>query len=148
MEGRIRTGLMKQTMYSIPELDEKGLREFGLTLGGIIVGLFGGLLPWLFGLQIPIWPWFVGGGLVLWALLASDTLKPIYKLWMHLGLLLNRITTPLIMGIVFFFLITPTGLLMRLMKRDPLARQLDDEKLTSFRVLSRKAPRENMEKPF
>ena len=148
MEGRIRTGLMTRSRHLIPELDGKGLRDFGLTIGGIVAGLLGGLLPWLFGLPFPVWPWFVGGGLVLWALLAPTTLRPAYRLWMQLGLLLNRITTPLIMGIVFFLLFVPIGLLMRLMKRDPMARQLDAEKITTFRVISRKAPKENMEKPF
>jgi hypothetical protein len=36
------------TMHSIPELDARGLRQFALTTGGIVAGLFGLLLPWLF----------------------------------------------------------------------------------------------------
>ncbi len=147
MEGRVRTRLMNHARHTIPELDQKGLREFALVTGGIVGSLFGLVLPWLIGLTYPIWPWVVGGGLVAWGLVAPATLRPVYRIWMRFGLILNRITTPLILGVVFYLLIAPVGLVMRLLRRDPMARRLDDE-TASFRVASRKAPKQNMEKPF
>jgi len=147
MEGRVRTRLMSHAQLTIPELDQKGLREFALVTGGIVAVLFGLVLPWLIGLNYPVWPWGVGGGLVAWGLVAPATLRPVYRIWMRFGLILNRITTPLILGVVFYLLIAPVGLAMRLLRRDPMARRLDDE-TTSFRVASRKAPKQNMEKPF
>jgi len=134
-------------MHDIPELDKKGLREFGLVTGTIVAVLFGALLPWIFDLNYPVWPWAIGVVLALWALLAPTTLGPVYKWWMRLGLLLNRFTTPLIMGVTFFLLIAPMGMLMRLVRRDPMARRMD-EQVDSFRVISHKPPKENMEKPF
>ncbi len=147
MEGRIRVGLMEHYHHTIPELDRKGLREFGLVTGGMVAGLFGLGFPLIFGLSYPIWPWVIGGGLAVWALLAPGSLKPVYKLWMRFGLLLGRVTTPIILGIVFYLIIAPTGLVMRVFNRDPMARNLDD-KIDSYRVPSSKPPRENMEKPF
>ena len=147
MEGRVRAGLMHHDHFPIPELDAKGLREFGLVTGGIVAVLFGLLLPWLFGFAHPLWPWLVGGILWSWALVAPGTLKPVYRWWMRLGLVLSRITTPIILGIVFYLMIAPVGFIRRLGRRDPMARRLDgDEK--SFRVKSHKAPKEKMEKPF
>lgn len=134
-------------MHDIPELDKKGLREFGLVTGAIVAVLFGALLPWIFNLSYPVWPWIIGAVLALWALLAPSTLGPVYKWWMRLGLLLNRITTPLIMGVAFFLVIAPIGMLMRLVRHDPMARRMD-EQVDSFRVISQKPPKENMEKPF
>ncbi len=61
-------------------------------------------------------------------------------------LILSRITTPIIMGLVFFLVITPTGLLRRLLAADPLARNFGDRE--SYRVPSKKAPAKNMERPF
>ena len=55
--------------------DKKGLREFGLITGGLFVGLFGLLFPWLFSFALPVWPWVIAG--VLWglALLIPQHLK-------------------------------------------------------------------------
>lgn len=147
MEGRVRAGLMSQTMEQIPELDRKGLREFGLVTGGIVAGLFGLALPWFFGFSMPYWPWVVGVVLVVWALAAPDTLRSVYRVWMRFGMLMSRVTTPLIMGIVFFAVMVPMGLLMRSLGHDPLARKFSANS-ESYRVVSRKPSRENMEKPF
>ncbi len=138
---------MTQSLPDIPKLDRKGLREFGLATGAIVAGLFGLALPKLFHLNYPLWPWIVGGVLIAWALLLPSSLKPIYSHWMRFGLLLSRITTPLILGLVFFIIIAPVGFIMRLVKHDPMARRLDED-TQSFRVKSRKAPKQNMEKPF
>ncbi len=133
--------------HAIPELDRKGLREFGLVTGGIIAGLFGLFFPWVFDVAIPYWPWGVGGVLALWALIAPDSLRPVYRIWMHLALILSRITTPLIMGLAYGLVIIPTGFIMRAIGRDPMARRFD-EKAESYRIPSKKPPKDQMEKPF
>ena len=138
---------MAASSHDIPELDRKGLREFGLVTGGIIAALFGLFFPWLLDSGIPLWPWAVGGGLALWALVAPASLRPVYYGWMRLALLLSRITTPIILGIVFFLVILPFGLVMRLMGRDPMARRFD-EAAKSYRIPSSKESPERMEKPF
>ena len=134
-------------MHEIPELDRKGLRDFGLVTGVIIAALFGIFFPWVFEAKIPTWPWILGGGLAAWGLAAPDTLKPVYTNWMKFGLLLSRITTPIVLGIVFYLVIFPIGFAMRLFGRDSLARRIDTA-ATSYRIPSVKAPRENMERPF
>jgi hypothetical protein len=47
--------------HDIRELDSGGLREFGLTTGGIVAGLFGLFFPWLLERPIPRWPWVIAG---------------------------------------------------------------------------------------
>ena len=56
--------------HSVPELDRKGLRNFGLTTGIIIALLFGLFFPWLLDRTRPLWPWVLCGTLAVWALLA------------------------------------------------------------------------------
>jgi len=146
LEGRVRAGLMSSA-HPIPELDQRGLRNFGLITGGIFAVLFGVAFPWLLEKSIPLWPWGLGAVLVAWAIVAPSSLRPVYRLWMRFGLLLNRVTTPIILGVVFFLIITPTGLVMRLIAKDPMARTLD-RKARSYRVSSLKARKENMEKPY
>lgn len=134
-------------MHSIPELDRKGLRDFGLVTGGILAGLFGVFFPWLLSRPFPYWPWVIAIVLAVWALAAPDTLRSVYRGWMRFGLVLNRVTTPIIMGVVFFLVIAPVSLGMRLLGRDPMARSFD-EGVKSYRIASKKAPKEHMEKPF
>lgn len=138
---------MSWVMHVIPELDSKGLREFGYVTGGIVAGLFGVFFPWLLEISYPLWPWIVCAVLVLWGLIAPVTLRPVYRGWMHFGLVLSRITTPLIMGIVFFGVIVPVGMVMRIFGRDAMARRFENDAKT-YRVKSEKQPREKMEKPF
>lgn len=133
--------------HEIPELDGKGLRQFGLATGGILVGLFGVVLPWLLGRPFPYWPWALGAALVLWALVAPATMRGLYRLWMRFGLLLSRITTPVLMALVFFLVITPFGLAMRLLGRDPMARRFDAN-AGSYRIRPRQPSRTHMERPF
>ena len=134
-------------MHEIVELDRKGLREFGLVTGGIVAVLFGLFFPWLLDFKIPVWPWVVAAALGAWAIAAPESLRPVYRWWMKLGLLLSKITTPLILGIVFFLLIFPMGLVVRLTGRDFMERRFDD-KAKSYRKLSHKRLKEHMEKPY
>ncbi|MDJ0656332.1 MAG: SxtJ family membrane protein [Xanthomonadales bacterium] len=133
--------------HTIPELDAKGLREFAFVTSAAVVILFGLLLPWLFGFAWPRWPWILAVLLVVWGLVAPASLQPVYRTWMRFGLLLSMITTPIIMAIVFYLIVTPTGLIRRLFgSQDPMARKLDQEE--SYRIPSKKAPAKNMERPF
>ena len=138
---------MSTTSHSIPELNRRGLREFGLLTGTIIGVLFGALFPWLLQRAFPIWPWVICIVLSVWALLAPSSLRPIYRAWMRFGLLLNKFMTPIIMTVLFVVVIIPTGLIMRLMKSDPMRRHLD-RSLATYRIESHKSARENLEKPF
>ena len=134
-------------MHEIAKLDTKGLREFGLVTGGIIAVLFGLFFPWLLEYPIPLWPWILFGVLAVWALVAPDTLAPVYRGWMRFGLMLSKVTTPLILGIVFFLVVLPMGLVMRLFRRDPMARRFDSG-MMSYRVPSHKRSKQHMERPF
>lgn len=138
---------MATTIDAIPELDRKGLREFGLVTGAIVAVLFGLFFPWVFERGFPIWPWVVLGVLGAWALIAPGTLGPVYKGWMRFGILLNKITSPIVMGVMFIVLIVPIGLIMRLAKRDPMHRSFD-RSLDTYRTPSQRPPKDNMEKPF
>ncbi len=137
---------MSVTDHSIPELDRKGLRDFGLVTGAIVAALFGLFFPWLLERSLPLWPWALFAVLGIWGLLAPMSLRPVYRVWMRFGLLMSRVTTPLIMGIVFFLMITPMALVLKLLGKDAMARKLDNS--MSYRVPSRKPPIENLKRPF
>ncbi len=133
--------------HTIPELDKKGLREFGFAFGVVFVVIFGLFFPWLLERDWPIWPWVIAAPLWALALVHPPWLRPVYRIWMRFGLLASRVMTPLVLGIVFFVMISPMALVMRLMGKDPMRRALDP-KQTSYRVMSTKSPKEKLERPF
>ena len=134
-------------MHKITDLDAKGLRHFAWSTAAAIALLFGAALPLLFGGSIHWWPFVLAAALILWGLAAPGTLRPVYRGWMRIGLLLNAVTTPLILGILFILVFVPTGLIMRLLGRDPLRRHLHAD-ATTYRERSHEALRESMEKPY
>ena len=75
------------------------------------------------------WPYLSGIATVFGAagLIAPNILRPLNKLWFKFGLLLHKVMTPLIMGILFYLLITPVGLLMRLSGKDPMQMKDSDK---------------------
>ncbi len=132
--------------HVIPELDRKGLREFGLVTGAIVAVLFGLFFPWLLERDWPLWPWIIFAVLALFGLVAPMALNPVYKVWMRFGLIMSKIMTPLIMSIVFYIVITPVGLFRKMFAKDSLARTFDDT--DSYRVPSKKASVKNLERPY
>lgn len=60
-------------------------------------------------------------------LIKSDTLIPLNKLWMRLGLILGMIVSPFVLGVLFYGLFTPIGMLMRLKGRDELRLKFSDK---------------------
>ena len=80
-------------------------------------------------LIVAFWPLLNDGEVRAWSLLLSlvflilgllnsKILTPLNKLWFKFGIFLGNFISPIIMGIIFFFVVTPTGLIMRLFKKD------------------------------
>jgi hypothetical protein len=69
----------------------------------------------------------LGAGLILGGLAIPVQLSPVYRAWMGLAHLLSKITTPIFMGIVYFIVLSPVGLLLRATGRRPLARKQSDD---------------------
>ena len=135
-------------MTAIPELDNKGLRKFGITTGIIVVVLFAVFFPWVFdAASMPVWPWIVAGLLWLPALLIPGSLQPVYRGWMKIGHAIGWVNTRIILGLVFYVFVLPMGLVMRLFGKDPMARKFD-KSATSYRVNSVSEPKDRLEKPY
>jgi hypothetical protein len=64
---------------------------------------------------------------VVLAIIAEGVLSPLNKAWMKLGLLLSKIVTPVVMGLIFYTTVTPIGLIMRLLRKDLLRIKRDPE---------------------
>jgi hypothetical protein len=97
-------------------------RKFGLSVGFAFLAIGGILWFWRGHITVPAIFALLGTPLVLAGLILPGKLGPIYRAWMGFALLLSKVTTPIFMGIVFFLVIAPTGLVMRLLGRNPVRR--------------------------
>ena len=93
-------------------------RSFGIVF--FIVFLLIALYPLLKGNDLRIWSLLISFIFLALGLINSKILTPLNKLWFKFGLLLGRFVSPLIMGIIFFVVVTPIGIIMRLLKKDLL----------------------------
>jgi hypothetical protein len=133
--------------HEIAELDSNELRRFAITTAAALTVLFGIVLPWLFEFSFPKWPWIASAVLVVWGLAAPSTLRLVYRAWMRVSLLISSVTTPLVLGIVYYLVILPAALIMRMIGMDPMRRKFEKE-AGSYKIVSEKPSRENMERPF
>ena len=130
----------------IPELNNPGLRRFAMVFSAIVAGLFGIVIPILFG-RWSAAPWIVAVGVTLWGLLAPSTVRPFYRIWMRFGMIMNAFTTPVILGIVYYAVVLPYGVVLRLLGKDPLTRRWDPAAV-SYRSVSVKLDLSQMKRPF
>ena len=93
-------------------------RSFGIVF--FVVFLLIALYPFTYGGEIRIWSVLISLIFLILGLFNSKLLTPLNKLWFRFGIILGKIISPIIMGIIFFLVVTPIGLMMRLFRKDVL----------------------------
>ena len=126
--------------------DAKTLRSFGLLVGGVF-GVIG-LWPWLVrGQGTRAWALALCAVLVGPALVVPRVLGPAHRLWMVLAEVLGWINTRILLSVVFFALITPMGVAMRLLGKDPMRRGFE-RTASTYRVNRTSRPPGHMVRQF
>jgi hypothetical protein len=93
-------------------------RNFGIVF--FIVFLIISLYPMTKNQDIRIWSFTIAFIFLILGILNSKILTPLNKIWFRFGLFLGKIVSPLVMGIIFFLVVTPIGLFMRIIGKDIL----------------------------
>jgi len=93
-------------------------RSFGIVF--FIFFLIIGTYPIFFQGELRIWSLIVSIIFLLLGIINSRLLTPLNLLWFKFGMLLGRIVSPIVMGLVFFLVVTPTGVIMRILNKDLL----------------------------
>ena len=93
-------------------------RSFGIVFS--IVFLLISLYPLINGENLRLWSLIISIVFLILGIINSNLLKPLNKLWFKFGLLLGKIISPFVMGIIFFVVVTPIAILMRLLRKDLL----------------------------
>ena len=93
-------------------------KNFGIIFS--IVFLIIALFPLINDESLRIWSLIVSTVFLFLGLINSKILTPLNKMWFKFGLILGRIVSPVIMGVIFFLVVTPTAFIMRLVGKDLL----------------------------
>ena len=118
-------------------------RSFGVVF--FIVFLLIGLYPLLKGNDLRIWSLIISFIFLALGLINSRILTPLNRLWFKFGLLLGKFISPIIMVIIFFIVVTPIGIIMRLFKKDLL--NLKFNKKETYWI-DKKGPKSKMKNQF
>ena len=101
-------------------------RSFGVVF--FVVFLLIALYPLINNGEVRLWSLITSIVFLTLGLLNSKFLNPFNKLWFKFGIILGKIISPLIMGIIFFLVVTPIGLIMRLLRKDILSLKYNQNK--------------------
>ena len=101
-------------------------RSFGIVF--FIVFLLIALYPLINTGEFRLWSLIISFIFLILGILNSRILTPLNKLWFKFGIFLGKIVSPIIMGIIFFFVVTPIGVLMRFFGKDVLNLKYNNNK--------------------
>ena len=101
-------------------------RSFGIVF--FIVFLLIALYPLINQGEFRLWSLIISFIFLILGILNSRILTPLNKLWFKFGIFLGKIVSPIIMGIIFFFVVTPIGVLMRIFGKDILNLKYNNNK--------------------
>ena len=118
-------------------------RSFGIVF--FIVFLLIALYPLTYSQDIRNWSVIISIIFLVLGLFNSKILTPLNRLWFKFGIFLGKIISPIIMGIIFFLVVTPIGLLMRLLGKDLINLKFNSNK--SYWI-EKKGPKSKMKNQF
>jgi hypothetical protein len=125
----------------------KELREFGLVVGGVLMAL-GGLMFWR---GRPLAPYFLVIGTVLVTLGFANPriLTPLQKAWMAFAVVMGFFMSKVVLFILFYGVVTPIGIIMKLLGKDILDERIDKKAASYWKELPKEMkPKESYEKQF
>lgn len=102
-----------------------GERSFGLIFAFIFTVI--GLFPMISGGEWREWSLITAGVIATVALLVPIVLRPANIAWMHFGQFMHKIINPILMGLVFFVTVVPTGLVLKVLGKDPMRRRFEPD---------------------
>ena len=128
-------------MTNLPKLPSN--RNFGIVF--FVVFLIISFYPLTYNGGIKEWTLVISIIFLILGLINSKILNPLNRLWYKFGIFLGRIISPIIMALIFFLVVTPIGLIMRLLRKDLL--NLKYNKSKSYWI-EKKGPKSKMKNQF
>ena len=118
-------------------------RSFGIVF--FVVFLIVSTWPLLNAGEIRYWSLAISVTFLVLGIMNSKILTPLNKIWFKIGILLGNIISPIVMGIIFFLVVTPTSIIMKILRKDLL--NLKKNNKNSYWIENRKQ-NSSMKKQF
>ena len=118
-------------------------KSFGVVF--FIVFLLISLYPLIYSEEIRVWALVISLIFLILGVFNSKILSPLNKVWFKFGIILGKIVSPFVMGVIFFFVVTPIGIIMRIFGKDLL--NLKYNKDESYWI-EKKGPKSKMKNQF
>ncbi len=134
-------------MEVILKKEDKQYRNFGFLFAGMLAIVFGFTLPYLFEYSRPNWPFYLAAGLIVLSLFAPKLLVFVQTPWMKFASILGKINGSIILGLVFFGMITPYAIFLKIFKREPLKIKYNKTKDSYWSETSANG-KSHMDKPY
>jgi hypothetical protein len=128
------------------DTNNKQLRSFGVTVGGIFALI--GVWPVVFhGAGFRWWAVLLGVCLIGPGLVLPRSLHWPYRAWMTVGHVMGSINTRIILAVIFYFVVTPIGIIRRFFGKDPMGRQIRPN-LDSYRITRKSRPASHLTRQY
>ena len=118
-------------------------KSFGILF--FLVFFLIGIYPLLHSSDVRFWSLFISLIFLILGLMNSKILAPLNRLWFKFGIILGKIISPIVMGVIFFLVVTPIGLIMRILKKDILNLKFNEQ---DTYWIEKKGPRSMMKNQF
>ena len=121
---------IKEIFQEIKSLDtsSKEIRKFGLVIA-IALGVIGSFVYVKFGnFDVVGWLWGIGLLFLILGFILPSVLRPVYRIWMLLAYFIGGIVSRVILTLLFYVVLTPTGLVLRLFGKDVLDQRFEKDR--------------------
>ena len=126
------------------KINKSSNRSFGIVF--FVVFLLIGFYPLLNQEELKSWALITSFIFLILGMMKSKILTPFNKIWFKFGIFLGKIISPLIMGLIFFLVVTPTGIFMRILGKDLLNLKFKRDKKSYW--LEKTDPKSKMKNQF
>jgi len=132
----------------IDKTDTKALKDFAVTMSWAFPLVFSALLPWLFSYSIHYWPFAISAILMTLYFVAPSAIYYPFRVWAVIGGVLGWINTRIILGLSFYILIAPIGILLRFIGKLQYRRKMPTNSSSNYRAPEAKSKKQSLEFPF
>lgn len=114
---------MHESLRDKDEVQVGSEKGFGIVFAVVFAII--ALWPLIDGAPVRLWAAIAAAVFLVAAFIAQPLLKPLNLLWFKFGMLLYKVVNPVVMAFLYYTTVVPTGLIMRMVGKDPLNRQFD-----------------------
>ena len=133
---------------TINKNDTNALKSFAVTMSWAFPAFFSLLLPWIFNYQYQVWPLYISAILMSLYVIKPSWLYGPFRVWMFIGGILGWINTRIILGLSFYILIAPLGIVLSALGKLQYKKRMPTNSSSNYVKPEAKSNKDSLEYPF